>query len=80
MKRLFLIFALLTAIVVGCKKDEAVEETVPRKEISLSVADAVSYTTSASLNLSASGVYLSEYNSWGVLVSKKIDKDRKSVV
>lgn len=74
MKRLFLIFALLTAIVVGCKKDEAVEETVPRKEISLSVADAVSYTTSASLNLSASGVYLSEYNSWGVLVSKKIDK------
>ena len=74
MKRCILLLAALTVLVSACHKDEPTEEKVSKKEINLTVSDAVAYTTSLDINISASGVYLSEFNTWGILVSKSSDK------
>lgn len=74
MKRLFLFFAALTVLVGACHKEESETEKPSKKLILLSVEDVVSFKNSVNVSLSASGAYLSEYNTWGILASKNTDK------
>lgn len=76
MKRLFFLILGLAALLAGCQEKEEVIEETSKKLINISLLDATSTQSSFTVSISAKGVYLADYDKWGIVFSETTDKSQ----
>lgn len=73
MKRFCYLFTALSILLIGCKDPN--EPYVPSKpDITLTIGNTVSETSTVTLTISASGKDLAMFNSWGITYSETTDR------
>ena len=76
MKRIAILFAAAVALICSCQESPEPTESAPKKPINISILDLKSKMTSVSMTINARGVYLDDYDSWGIVYSESSDRDK----
>ena len=76
MKRLFVFLVGIASLLSACQEKPEVVDEILRKPISILISGATCTKESISVSISALGVYVDEYDNWGVVCSETPDKTK----
>ena len=74
MKRIFLALLFVMSMVCGCLEGNGTVEESTKKPINISLLEPTSLKHSISITLNSLGVYVDDYDSWGVVYGESDDR------